>query len=160
MADPPKTSNHRVTATLDEARRRRADMYQAIVALERAAARPAAAREQEWAMGVIEALEQLERAIVDHIEITERPDGLYDEIVDAAPRLSHTVQRLRDEHPRMQEATSSLKARLTTTPVGDARSVAGARDGIQDVLGRLIKHRQRGADLVWEAYSHDIGGAD
>ena len=60
----------------------------------------------------------------------------------------------------MQEATSSLKARLTAARAGDALSVDEARDEIQRLLGRLVKHRQRGADLVWEAYTRDIGGAD
>jgi hypothetical protein len=26
-------------------------------------------------------------------------------------------------------------------------------------MGRLVRHRQHGADLVWEAYELDIGGA-
>ena len=158
MVDPRKTADNSVTPAFDEALHRRADLYQAILALEQAAARPAAAREELWVTGVIEALARLEREIVDHIEITERPDGLYDEIIDTAPRLTHNVQRLRDEHPQMLEAASTLKARLTTEPVGDARSVDETRDEIQRVLGRLVKHRQRGADLVWEAYNRDIGG--
>ncbi len=58
----------------------------------------------------------------------------------------------------MLEAASTLRARLTTEPVDDARSVDETRDEIQRVLGRLVKHRQRGADLVWEAYNRDIGG--
>lgn len=160
MVDPTKASEKDVTPTLEEAVRRRADLYQAILGLERAAARPAVAREEQWVMGVIEALEELEREILDHIEVTERPDGLYAEIIHAAPRLSHKVQLLRDEHPQMREAASAFKARLTATSFGDARSVDAARDEIQHVLGRLVKHRQLGADLVWEAYSHDIGGAD
>jgi len=146
-----------VTPTLDEVMRRRADLYQAILALERAAARPAVEREGEWTSGVVEALEELEREIVDHIEITERPDGLYDEIVDAAPRLSHRIQLLRGEHPEMHAATAALRRRLQS---GEARSVDQARDEIQHVLGRLVKHRQHGADLLWEAYNLDTGGGE
>ena len=160
MVDPTEDNEQEVTPTLEEAVRRRADLYQAILGLERAAARPAVAREEQWVKGVIEALEELEGEIIDHIEVTERHDGLYAEIVDAAPRLSRKVQLLRDEHPEMQEATSSLRARLTTARVSDAGSVDEARDEIQHVLGRLVKHRQLGADLVWEAYSRDIGGVD
>jgi len=146
-----------VTPTLDEVMRRRADLYQAILALERAAARPAVAREEEWMSGVVEALEELEHEIVDHIEVTERPDGLYDEIVDAAPRLSHSIKLLRAEHPEMHAATSALRLRLQS---GEERSVDQARDEIQHVLGRLVKHRQHGADLLWEAYSLDTGGGE
>ena len=160
MPDSTKRMEQEVTPTLEEVVRRRADLYQAILALERAAARPAVEREQQWVEGVVAALEELEHEIVDHIEVTERPDGLYDEIVNAAPRLGHKVQSLRNEHPEMQDATSALKARLTSTSVGDALPVAEARDEIQRVLGRLVKHRQLGADLLWEAYTLDVGGSD
>ena len=60
MLDPKKTAGTNATQAFDEARRRRADTYQAILALERAAARPAAAREEQWVQGVIEALAQLD----------------------------------------------------------------------------------------------------
>lgn len=160
MVDPTKATQAEITPTLEEVVRRRADLYQAILALERAAARPAVAREEQWVEGVLEALDEVEREILDHVEITERRDGLYDELVDVAPRLSRNVRLLRDEHPGMQEATATLKARLTTTPVQDDREVAETRDEIQHLLGRLVKHRQRGADLLWEAYSLDTGGGE
>jgi hypothetical protein len=28
------------------------------------------------------------------------------------------------------------------------------------LLGRIVRHRQLGADLVWEAYNLDIGGIE
>jgi len=157
MIEPTKAPELEATATLDEVVRRRADLYQAILALEKAAARPAVDREAEWMRGVVGALADLEARIADHIEITERPDGLYAEIVEAAPRLSHNVQQLRDEHPEMRDATSALRERLLAD---DELPVADARDEIQRVLGRLVKHRQHGADLLWEAYSLDTGGSD
>jgi hypothetical protein len=155
-----QTSTREITPTLEEVVRRRSDLYQAILALERAAARPAVGREDEWTVGVIAALDEVEREIADHVEITERDEGLYDEIVEAAPRLSRNVQLLRAEHPEMREATSDLKARLEATPVETEEQVAEVRDGIQHVLGLLVKHRQRGADLLWEAYNLDTGGAE
>jgi len=145
------------TATLDEVVRRRADLYQAILALEQAAARPAVEREDEWVEGILGALAQLQGEIADHIEITERPGGLYTEIVEAAPRLSGNVQRLRDEHPEMRDAAEALRRRLAE---GDDISVEETRDEVQRVLGRLVKHRQHGADLLWAAYNLDTGGSD
>jgi hypothetical protein len=158
MADSTESSEQQVTPTLGETARRREDLYRSILALERAAARPAVERQGEWTSGVIEALEALEREILEHIEITEGPEGLYNEIVESGPRLGHKVQRLREEHPELLEATATLRTRLETKPVGDERSLAEARDEIQRLLGRLVKHRQLGADLVWEAYGLDIGG--
>jgi hypothetical protein len=160
MIDHTGTTEAVTTPTLEEVVRRRADLYQAILALERAAARPAVGREEEWVTGVVEALGEVEGEIADHIEITERRDGLYDEIVHAAPRLSRNTQRLRDEHPVMQEASSTLRARLTTMAGQDDLDVAETRDEIQHLLGLLVKHRQRGADLLWEAYSLDTGGGE
>jgi hypothetical protein len=158
MADWTNTVAPEVTPTLDEVVRRRADLYQAILGLERAAARPAVAREDEWVEGVLGALAELEHEIADHIDITERPDGLYDEIVEAAPRLSRSVQVLREEHPDMQTAAAALRSMLEDRR--DTVSVDGARDEIAHVLGRLVKHRQHGADLLWEAYNLDTGGAE
>jgi hypothetical protein len=158
MADWTNTVAPEVTPTLDEVVRRRADLYQAILGLERAAARPAVAREDEWVEGVLGALAELEHEIADHIDITERPDGLYDEIVEAAPRLSRSVQVLREEHPDMQTAAAALRSMLEDRR--DTVSVDGARDEIAYVLGRLVKHRQHGADLLWEAYNLDTGGAE
>jgi hypothetical protein len=145
------------TPTLDEVMRRRADLYQAILALEQAAARPAVGREDEWMGGVVDALAELEREIDDHIEITERPDGLYAEIAETAPRLTHRVDLLRGEHPEMRRSASALKERLQAeyTP-----GVEETRDEVQRILGRIVKHRQHGADLLWEAYSVDTGGAE
>ena len=160
MVSPTQGTAVEITPTLEEVVRRRADLYHAILALEGAAARPATGREEDWVAGVIEALGEVEHEIDDHIEITERPTGLYDEIVDVAPRLSRNIQRLRAEHPQMQEATSTLRARLAATSAHDAAEVTVARDEIQHVLGLLVKHRQRGADLLWEAYSLDTGGAE
>ena len=158
MADWTNTVAPEVTPTLDEVVRRRADLYQAILGLERDAARPAVAREDEWVEGVLGALAELEHEIADHIDITERPDGLYDEIVEAAPRLSRSVQVLREEHPDMQAAAAALRSMLEDRR--DTVSVDDARDEIAHVLGRLVKHRQHGADLLWEAYNLDTGGAE
>ena len=38
--------------------------------------------------------------------------------------------------------------------------VADLRERGTDLLARLSRHRQRGADLIFEAYDTDIGGGD
>ncbi len=153
----PAAPNLETTPVLEEVVRRRAELYEAILGLEQAAARPAVGREHDWLHGVVEALGQLELELDDHIEITERPDGLYAEIVEVAPRLSSNVKRLRDEHPEMRTSTATLRARLAA---GWDGPVDEARDELQHLLGRLVKHRQHGADLLWQAYNLDTGGSD
>ncbi len=158
MADLAKAAPEQFTATLEEVVRRRADLHQAILALEHAAAEPAAGREEQWFAAVVDALGELEAEIVDHIEITERPQGLYDEITDVAPRLSGSIEILRHEHPEMQEATTGLRARLASSTDRGDQAVVETRDAVGEVLTQLVNHRRRGADLLWEAYSLDTGG--
>ena len=147
-----------LTPALAEARRRRADIHHALVEAEEAISGPAAGREGDWAREVVDALSALRETIEEHIEVTERAEGLYDEILHKAPRLADAVHRLREEHPLMRDKASEAITRLRTTPVGTTWTLEEARDELQRLLGRIVKHRQLGADLVWEAYNLDIGG--
>lgn len=147
-----------ITPTLGETAARRADLYAALLAVEHAISRPGVGREPDWVDAVLQSLRDLDHEINEHIEVTERPDGLYDEIMETAPRLAGRIQRLRDEHPVMRDTTRELIARLESTPVGESWPLDDARDELQRLLGLLVRHRQRGADLVWEGYSLDIGG--
>jgi len=149
-----------LTPTLAETARRRADLHVALVEVEKAISRPAVGREAGWSKDVARSLQDLDHALENHIEGAERPDGLYDEISDKAPRLAGKIQLLRAEHPELREASRALLTRLETTPVGDAWPLPEARDDLQRLLGRLVRHRQLGADLVWEAYNLDIGGLE
>ncbi|HEU4356468.1 MAG TPA: hypothetical protein VFT27_12840 [Actinomycetota bacterium] len=151
---------HEPTPTLAEAGRLRVDIHDALVTAEEALSGPAAGREGEWAREVIGALAHLRETIEEHIEVTERPAGLYDEILENAPRLASAVQRLREEHPVLRDTTSETIARLRTTPIGTTWSLEDARDDIQRLFGKIVRHRQLGADLVWEAYNLDIGGVE
>jgi len=42
----------------------------------------------------------------------------------------------------------------------EAWPVDRVRDDLQRLIGGLVRHRQKGADLVWEAYNVDIGGPE
>ena len=149
-----------VTPTLAETARRRADLHEALVAVERTISSPALGREADWTKDVIRQLEDLSHTIDEHIEVTERPGGLYDEISERAPRLSTKIERLRQEHPEMRDATVALTKKLETTTIGGEPELSEARDELQRLLGRIVRHRQLGADLVWEAYNLDIGGVE
>jgi hypothetical protein len=50
--------------------------------------------------------------------------------------------------------------RLEGDGVGDTWPLPQARDDLQRLLGRVVRHRQLGADLVWDAYNLDIGGIE
>lgn len=148
-----------LSPTLAETARRRADLHGALVEVEQAISRPAIGREPEWTKEVVIRLEALAHAIDEHIEITERQGGLYDEISSTAPHLSGKIDRLRAEHPELRVETHQLVDRLGDG-VGDAWPLNEARDDLQRLLGRIVRHRQLGSDLVWEAYNLDIGGIE
>ncbi len=160
MTQHDETNDPDLTPTLAETARRRADLHQALVALEEAISRPAVGRGPDWAKDVLRDLEELGRTIDEHVEVTERPGGLYDEIAAKSPRLSNNIGRLREEHPMLRDGTRELIERLRTTGVDDAWPLDQARDDLQRLLGRIVRHRQLGSDLVWEAYNLDIGGIE
>jgi len=158
MSDPDPSPQ--LTPTLAETARRRADLHHALVGVERTISSPAVGRENDWTKDVALALRDLREALIEHIEVTEREAGLYDEICQRAPRLSNKIEHLRDEHPDMRETTTALIDRLESDGVGEAWPLTHARDELQRLLGRVVRHRQLGADLVWEAYNLDIGGIE
>jgi hypothetical protein len=144
---------------LEQARQRRKTLHDALVHLEEAISSPATGRVEDWAGQVDREMREVEAAFEQHMLVTEKPDGLYDEILERAPRLAGNVQRLRDEHPDIKEGIRHMLNRLEHDRIGgDGWPVDQARDDLQRFIGSVIRHRQKGADLVWEAYNVDIGG--
>jgi hypothetical protein len=141
---------------LDALRRRRAELRESIGALEQALAAPASGRAGAWAERVHVALVELSADLTEHITVTEGPDGLHRDIVATAPRLSNAVERLTGEHTAISGLVADLLTRMSDQPTGD--DVDAIRDLSTALLGHLARHRQRGADLVYEAYQADIGG--
>jgi hypothetical protein len=160
MSDQDEFAQPEMTPTLAETARRRADLHHSLIELEQTISRPAAGRETDWAKNVLRRLQDLAHTLDEHIEVTERPNGLYAEISAKSPRLASKMQLLKDEHPEIRDATAQLAARLEETPIGEGWPLSQARDDLQRLLGRLVRHRQLGADLVWEAYNLDIGGIE
>ena len=159
MTDHDQTPND-LTPTLAETARRRADLHLALVQVEKAISSPAVGREPDWTKEVVRGLQDLGHTLQEHIEVTERVGGLYEEISQRAPRLSSKIELLRDEHPEIRDATGALTTKLETTPIGQTWELSEARNELQRLLGRVVRHRQLGADLVWEAYNLDIGGVE
>jgi hypothetical protein len=149
------------TPALKEAARRRRTLHEGLVALEEAISSPAAGRIPDWTRQVTKEMTAVRDAWDQHIDGTEKPGGLYEEIVGISPRLAGTVGRLRDEHPEITGSVGQMLARLEQVEIGGlAWPVDDARDDLQRLIGRVIRHRQKGADLVWEAYNVDIGGPE
>ena len=152
------------TPALADARRKRERLHGSLVRAEATIAKPAPGRVPDWTNAAYKALIDLRDAFESHIAATESPGGLYQEILTAAPRLAGTVSRLGDEHPVILAAIGEQLGRLermeSATDLPDDEGVGEVRDGVQRVLGQVVRHRQHGADLVWEAYNLDIGGPE
>ena len=125
-------------------------------ALEDALAAPATTDRSRWAQRVQAALVEVAGDFRAHIEMTEGPTGLYREVLTTSPRLSGTVDRLTHEHLLISGQIDRLLTRLDAPPT--IADVDGVRGPGTILLGRLVRHRQRGSDLVYEAYEFDIGG--
>jgi hypothetical protein len=145
-------------AELDAVRRRRAQLRESLDALERALASPAVGRPLIWGERVRSVLAEVADDLREHIEVTEGPDGLYQAILAQDLRLANAVAALTAEHARIAARLVGIldtaEAPVTASDVPDVRERATA------LLGLLVRHRQRGADLVFEAYATDIGEGD
>lgn len=141
---------------LEALRLRRAELRESMSALEQALAAPAPGRQQAWAERVHVALVELSGDFREHVDVAEGPQGLYRQVLDTTPRLAHAVAHLTSEHAEIDAALRHLLARIA--PGSPAEGSDDVRDLGTALLGRLIRSRQRSADLVYEAYESDIGG--
>lgn len=155
--DTPEIDLTTDTTALDEARTRRVALGEAADQVEDLIARPGS--DPRWTLRVADALQGLRRAFHDHVDEVEADDGLLPQVRDDTPRLANEIQRLIDEHVTIT-AEIEAAAALVRDCGGDcdAPLVEAVREAVTDVLRSISRHRQRGADLVYEAYNVDIGG--
>jgi hypothetical protein len=139
---------------LDGVRLRRAGLRAAMTTCELALAAAVPGREDEWAAGVREALEGLQDVWTRHVVETEAPGAFLDELVEHDPRLANGAKRLREEHANVLSELLAVEDAFGRSPL-DAEEI---RTRMLALLCDLAKHRQRGADHVYEAYDVDIGG--
>lgn len=134
--------------------RQRSELGRAMQQVELAAAAPSA--KASWIGDLRQSLSELEIAFTSHVENVQAPDGLLEGIVDRAPRLQRVVERTREDHALVRQSIADA-LELVSSP-----DAASKQDDIRDttltVLLALARHRQKGADLIYDAYDIDIGG--
>jgi len=150
--------DHSESGALEAARARRGDLHRALLDLEQALAGAARGRAQAWADSVRATLVRVREAFTAHVDVTEGTDGLYQEVRAQAPRLSGAVDRLQHEHAEIANALAEVDNRLDDSMSDADGWVESIRDAAITLMGLLVRHRQRGADLVYEAYDVEIGG--
>jgi hypothetical protein len=148
------------TRALEAAKGQRLSLRRAIAGLEEALAAPHDADGLGGQDGLptrlVPALERLQEVFGAHVEVTEAPGGLYQEILENAPRLANRVTRFRREHADITDGIDRGLAECSSAADPDA--VQALRDHTVRLFADLVRHRKRGLDLVYEAYHVDIGG--
>ena len=145
-------------AFLGELRRHRAELRESMSALEDALAAPATTDQVALGATSSRPLWWRSRATSGRTSrITEGPTGLYREVLATSPRLSGTVEAPHARTPADQRSGREALGPRGRPPDGVA-DVDGVRGPGTVLLGRLVRHRQHGSDLVFEAYEFDIGG--
>lgn len=143
---------------LDAVRARRAELRETLNLLEAALAAPARGREMIWGEAVHASLVMIADDFGAHVEVTEGPGGLHQAILTGDLRLANAVDALTGEHGQIAEEIAELVAD-SSAPVAPS-DMDDLRERATKLLGHLIRHRQRGADLIYEAYATDVGGEE
>lgn len=142
--------------TISSARVRREEMRQAMIDLESVISSPS--RAPTWMASMTAGTQRLRAALARHIEAVEAPDGILAEVIETAPHLVSHADQLRQEHGKLATAMNDLLEQLEDASPPDAERVDALRVAALDLLGRLSRHRQKGVDLVYDAFDMDIGG--
>jgi hypothetical protein len=143
------------TAYMERMRAHRAELRDSVAAVDDALASPIA-RGGAWRERVRAALAELSHDFRDHVELTEGPGGIYEGVRSSSPRLIAAVDRLTGEHVRYAEAIRGYLAVLEHG--GTIGDLPAFREEVTTLMGELVRHRQKGGDLVYEAYAVDLGG--
>lgn len=141
------------TERVETARIRRHNLGDALSQLEHALTSPMAS--STWLGEVTYALAEMRRSLEEHIEVTEGRGGLLEEIRGDAPRLAGEIELIVAEHDELMSALEAAEGCL-----GQSNDRKAIRSRAMAILPRLSLHRQRGADLVYEAYNVDIAAGD
>lgn len=104
---------------------------------------------------VLTALVELAHDFAEHVSLAESNDGIF-EAVRSVPRLSRTLENLTAEHPAL---VADLQDFIELVERGEGiEDVPAFRREVIELLERLVDHRRRGGDLLYEAFAVDLGG--
>jgi hypothetical protein len=142
---------------LENVRQRRAGLRLTMTEVEEATSAALAGRPDEWRSKLLPCMDNLRDAWALHVSGTEGPGGLWEQIRTDAPRLDGELRRLRREHEARAADVAALRRDLADAGDDESR-LDEVRERVTALLDRLARHRQRGADLIYEAYQRDVGG--
>jgi len=142
---------------LGEIKQRRAALVGTCSALEAALSAPVASA--RWPEGLGNAVTALRATFDEHVAETEGSGGTVEQLRERAPRLSDRIDLLVEQHARIPADAERLMDRLDHLPAErTADENAAVREQALELLTAIVRHRQLGADLLYEAYDVDVGG--
>ncbi|MEV0649021.1 hypothetical protein AB0I28_27585 [Phytomonospora sp. NPDC050363] len=110
------------------------------------------AGEEIWRSRLRQSVYALRDAFYAHVAATEGPGGLYRELCDAAPRLERRVAALRRDSSHLASAIDLLLMR------SEHARPEWVRRWSRELVAEMDRHREMGAELLYEAYVQDLGG--
>jgi hypothetical protein len=129
---------------------------EAMHALEVAAGSPASGGSDAWTQSLRLALERLESAFAEQRASYEDPLGLMAEIAHDDPRLRTWVRQLRHRWVELEATARALRETLESS--ADSQAIYEVRERVRWLMGSIRHHREREADLVFEALGLDLEG--
>jgi hypothetical protein len=152
----PETTLGVGSTRLERVREGRAGLRRSMTEVEISTAAPLGGRPDQWRAHLLACLGDLREAWTAHVRGTEGPGGLWEQIRTDAPRLDGKLRRLGREHLSLSAEIDGLFEELAIAD--DEPRLLGLRERVTALLAQLARHRQRGADLIYEAYQRDVGG--
>jgi hypothetical protein len=142
-------------AAFQRSREHRTGVRRASIDLEEVLARPIARQAGSWYKDVAVQVHALVAAFRHHVEQSEGSEGLLPQIVEDVPRLARAVEGVKREHQVLLDEMSRLESLIGLVQGTDEPMV---RRASLRLLHDLAAHRQRGSDLIYEAYYVDVEG--
>lgn len=161
-SDPgsPSHSEQKHQTLVKQARAESDVLLNAMHRLEAALASAAPTRERAWHTQVLEELRTVTNLLDEHAHSVEAADGLLAMIGAARPRLLHRIERLRREHVALRQQAGSLQGQIEHLAPDELPNFRDIRHRTTWLLDALRHHRAAAADLLFEAFSTDVGVGD
>ncbi len=132
-------------------------LFEALLELESAIAVPAGDL-PFWLRTVEQELTEVAESLREQVAECEGPGGMFDRVMERAPRLAHKIERLRDDHVRIALDVRAALDHVRSAEPGDTTVVGQMREECMDLFLAVSRHRHEAADLVYEAFDTELGG--
>ena len=111
-----------------------------------------------WIAAIGSALSGLGSAWQEHVDFTEGPAGLFEELLDDSVEVAPEIDHLRRDHEVVVAAMARAGELLASPSAGpDDTKLLQSLTGISK---QIDQHRRRGADLLYQVYSVDVSAGD